>query len=322
LATLAIRLSACEPLNGFSFVTYLRPRSLLYSMERYESRVQEVEDEIRRLARSVEPDSLADAVTHISTSGGKRLRPVLTTLVCEAVTDDAPTDEQCESAVRFAAGVEFVHTSALVADDIIDRSDVRRGVSTVHEEYGHPTAVLTSNVLLGKALETIDDREAVEAMVDAVKHLGEGEAMELSDSLQKPDDYVELAHKKTGALFVASCDVGGIAGDATPDEREALREYGRHLGVAFQIRDDVLDYTSTQNDLGKPVGKDAVLERPSLVALHSKSEGARLADSVEYANAESLEHVEAAREALGALPSTEASEELDRIAGFVVERTS
>lgn len=290
-------------------------------MESFDDRVEEVNDEIRRLARTVEPESLADAVVHISTSGGKRLRPVLTTFSCEATTDDSPTDEQRDAALRFAAGVEFVHTSALVADDIIDRSDVRRGVPTVHEEFGHDSAVLTSNVLLGKALDIIDDRDAVEAMVDAVKNLGEGEAMELADAVETPDDYEELAYKKTGALFVAACEVGGIAGDATDAELDALRDYGRHLGVAFQIRDDVLDYTADEEALGKPVGKDAVLERPSLVALHSRVNDARLADSVEFARGRASEHVSEARDALDALDDTDARDEMRELAGFVVDRS-
>lgn len=290
-------------------------------MESFDERVEEVNDEIRRLASTVEPDSLADAVVHISATGGKRVRPVLTTLSCEATTADAPTDEQRSRALRFAAGVEFVHTSALVADDIIDRSEVRRGVPTVHKEFGHDTAVLTSNILLGKALEIIDDRDAVAAMVDAVENLGEGEAMELADDVGTPDDYVELAYKKTGALFVASCEVGGIAGDATDEELDALADYGRHLGVAFQIRDDVLDYTASEDALGKPVGKDAVLERPSLVALHSRENDARLADSVEFARERADEHATRARGALDGLDETEAAEEMRSLTDFVVDRS-
>ena len=290
-------------------------------MESYDMRVKEVNDEIERLARSVEPESLAEAVTHISTSGGKRLRPVLTLLSCEAVTGDEPTDEQRKRALRFAVGVEFVHTSALVADDIIDRSDVRRGVASVHEGFGHDSAVLTSNTLLGKALETIDDREAVSVMVDAVKSLGEGEAMELADTVETPDDYIDLAYRKTGALFVAACEVGGIAGDATDEEREALGEYGAHLGVAFQIRDDVLDYTASEDELGKPVGKDAVLERPSLVALHSRENAATLDDSVAFARSEADDHAEMARDALEPLTPTKARDEMRELADFAVERS-
>jgi len=291
-------------------------------MERFDERVEEIESALGRLASTVEPDSLAEAVLHVSKSGGKRLRPVLTLLSCEATTGDAPTDAQRDAALRFAVGVEFVHTSALVADDIIDRSDVRRGVPTVHEGFGHDSAVLTSNVLLGKALETIDDREAVAVMVDAVKNLGEGEAMELAGDVGSPDDYVELAHKKTGALFVAACEVGGVAGDATDAETAALRDYGRHLGVAFQIRDDVLDYTADEEALGKPVGKDAVLERPSLVALHSRANDARLADSVGFARESADEHATRAFDALDALDDTEAADEMRALTEFVVDRTN
>ncbi|MCX2819969.1 polyprenyl synthetase family protein [Haladaptatus sp. F3-133] len=291
-------------------------------MESFDERIAEVNDEIRALASTVEPDSLAESVVHVSTSGGKRVRPVLTTLACEAVTGDSPTPDQRDAALRFAVGVEFVHTSALVADDIIDRSDVRRGVPTVHEGFGHDPAVLTSNVLLGKALETIDDREAVAVMVDAVKNLGEGEAMELAGDVRVPDDYVELARKKTGSLFVAACEVGGIAGDGSDDELCALRDYGRHLGVAFQIRDDVLDYTASEEALGKPVGKDAVLERPSLVALHSRENDARLSDSVEFARDRADEHVNRASEALDRLDPTDASDEMRSLTGFAVDRSN
>ncbi|MDY6779438.1 MAG: polyprenyl synthetase family protein [Halobacteria archaeon] len=308
--------------------------------ERYDGYVEVVNDELRNLSRDVEPDSLSDAVEHVALAGGKRLRPLLTLLSFEAVTDTHPdTDLDVESqasldsddrdprfdeALRFAAGVELVHTSALVADDIIDRSDVRRGVETVHESYGHDFAVLTSNMLLGKALETIDNQRAVSAMIDAVENLGEGEAMELSDDLTTVDDYYELAYKKTGSLFVASCEVGAIAGGVADDadEMEALREYAENLGVAFQIRDDVLDYTSTQEDLGKPVGKDAVLERPSLVAVHSKSTDSRLSDSVEFALGEADERSESAKRALDGLESeSKPVDELRRIAEFAVERS-
>ncbi|MDY7081714.1 MAG: polyprenyl synthetase family protein, partial [Halobacteria archaeon] len=236
-------------------------------------------------------------------------------------------DKTRQQALKYAAGVELVHTSALVADDIIDRSDVRRGVPSVHESYGHSMAVLSSNKLLGKALEVIDDERAVSAMVDAVRNLGEGEAIELVNGVTTVDDYMDLAYRKTAALFVASCEAGAIAGDATDDEEAALKEYGEHLGIAFQIRDDMLDYTSTQDDLGKPVGKDALLERPSLVVIHSRNEGVRLTDSVEFARQRALSRIERAREALEPLTGDNRDEENDpvddlrSITDFVVKRS-
>lgn len=284
--------------------------------ERFDGYVERVETELERLGRDVEPSTLQEAVQHISLSSGKRLRPVLTLLSSRAVGGGT------KDAVELAAAVEFVHTSALVADDVIDRSEVRRGVQSVHEQYGHEYAVLTSNKLLGKALEAIDDRRAVQAMVGAVRSLGEGEAMELVGEVESVEDYLDLAYRKTGALFVASCEVGGIAGDASQRELKALKLYGRHLGIAFQIRDDVLDYTSTREDLGKPVGKDALLERPSLVAIHSRRNDARLTDSVEFARGKARERVGMARNALESLQDTEAKSELQRIAGYVVKRSA
>jgi geranylgeranyl pyrophosphate synthase len=121
---------------------------------------------------------------------------------------------------------------------------------------------------------------------------------------------------------VASCEVGGIAGGATEAEIDALGTYGGHLGVAFQIRDDVLDYTASEEELGKPVGKDAVLERPSLVALHSRENGAHLADSIEFARSEAEDRAEAAREALEPLATTEAREEMRGLTEFAVERSN
>lgn len=283
--------------------------------ERFHGYIDRVERELQCLSEDIEPQELGRSVQHISLSGGKRLRPLLTLLSCEAVSGDV------SRATELAAAVEFVHTSALVADDVIDRSEVRRGVQTVHERYGYRYAVLSSNKLLGKALESIDDRDAVRAMVDAVKNLGEGEAMELVGGVETVDDYMELAYKKTGALFVAACEVGALAGDAEEEETRALKSYGRHLGIAFQIRDDILDYTSTREDLGKPVGKDALLERPSLVAIHSRTNDARLTDSVEFARNVAKEEVGSARNSLEPLPESAAKDLLYELAGFVIDRS-
>lgn len=280
----------------------------------FEDEVALVEERMRAIADGVEPSYLGDAVAHVALAGGKRLRPILTLLSCEAVGGDRA------DAVDVAAGVELVHTSALVADDVIDRSAVRRGVPTVHEEWDHDTAVLASNQLLGRALETIDDREQVRSMVDALEALGEGEAMELAGAVETVDDYDALAHRKTAALFVTACDVGGIAGGASQTERDALRRYGEHLGVGFQIRDDVLDYTGTQDDLGKPVGRDELLDRPSLVALHSREEDARLVDSVAFARDRARDRVDRARAALDDLPESEATAALRDVTSFVVDR--
>lgn len=283
--------------------------------ERFEGYVEEVNEELDVLSDEISPPRLSRAVSHISLSGGKRLRPVLTLLACESVGGER------SDALRRAIAVEMIHTSALVADDIIDRSTIRRGVSTIHEKYGHEMAVLSSNILLGKAFEIIDDKRSVQVMTRAVRLLGEGEALELATDLETVDEYLNLAHKKTGSLFVASCKLGGIAGDGTEDEIEALGEFGKHLGIAFQIRDDVLDFTASSEDLGKPVGKDALLDRPSLVVIHSRKNGSDLIDSVNFAREIATERIEKARDSLEELESNPHSDELKDIAEFVIERT-
>ncbi len=283
--------------------------------ERLKPYAEEVEEMLQQVADDVEPGVLRDAVLHVSLSGGKRLRPALTLASFEACGGG-----DRDRARRFAVGVELVHTSALVADDVIDRSDLRRGEPTVHEEFSHDVAVLSSNVLLGKALKVIDDRRAVEVMVDAVEALGEGEAMELAVEDWTTDDYETLAYRKTASLFVAACRVGAVAADASEGFESCLSEYARHLGLAFQIRDDVLDYTSTADDLGKPVGRDALLDRPSVVAVHRSNTDGRLSDSVEYARQQAGRHRGSAKGALERLPESDGRRLLMDIADYAVER--
>ncbi|XGI84592.1 polyprenyl synthetase family protein [Halorutilales archaeon Cl-col2-1] len=283
---------------------------------RFTDRVEAVNDEIDTVASEITPEPLSDAVRHISLSGGKRLRPILTTVACEAVGGD-PLDSD---AVRHATAVELVHTSALVADDIIDRSEIRRGVSSVHEKYGHPMAVLSSNVLIGEAFDLIESSEAAEVMTDALVRLGEGEALELTEGLETVDDYFDLAYKKTGSLFLAACKLGAVSGDASQEEIRSVGEYGRNMGIAFQIRDDILDFTSNPGDLGKPVGEDALMERPSLVVIHSKANDVTVEESIGFARERAMSYVEDARSSLDTLDE-DATESLEEIADFVVERT-
>ncbi len=278
----------------------------------------EVNSELAEITADFEVEGLAESIRHITLSGGKRVRPILT-LLCFEMTDKGKGDR--EKALRYAAGVELVHTSALVADDIIDRAEVRRGVESVHERYGKDDAVITSNMLLGRALELIEDKRAVECMIEAVDSLGKGEAMELEGVIDSVDESLDLAYRKTAALFIASCVLGGLATDVGEGELDSLRAYGKHLGIGFQIRDDILDYTSTQEDLGKPVGKDALLERPSLVAVHSRETDSRLMDSVEFARGEARNRAEKARDAISGFPEGDAKQRLTAITDFVVTRS-
>ncbi|MEF8789930.1 MAG: polyprenyl synthetase family protein [Haloarculaceae archaeon] len=238
-------------------------------MEYLERRRARIEDRLEAVLDAVEPAALAEQVRHVSLSGGKRVRPTVTVLACEAAGGDPGLEsDTAGTAVDFAVGIELVHNASLVVDDIIDRSALRRGATAAHVEYGHGPAIVASDGLLGEAFALFStDEEAMQAVAEAMVELGEGEATELVDRPTNEAEYVELARRKTGALFRAAAELGAIAADADPYTVESFGRYAEQVGIAFQIRDDVLDATADAADLGKPTGQDAEMERPSLVRI-------------------------------------------------------
>ncbi len=229
-------------------------------MEYLEQRRERVENRLEAVLDTVEPAALREQVEHVSLSGGKRVRPTLAMLVCEAAGGDG------NEAVDFGVGIELVHNASLVVDDIIDESPVRRGVTAAHAEYGHGSAIIASDGLLGEAFSLFsEDERAMRVVSEAMVELGEGEATELVAQPTTQAEYMDLARRKTGALFRAAAEVGAIAADADPETVTAFGDYAERVGVAFQIRDDVLDATADPEELGKPTGQDEEMERPSLV---------------------------------------------------------
>ena len=278
-------------------------------MEYLERRVALVNERLQEVIDDVEPEELADQLEHVSLGGGKRVRPTVTILACEALGGD-PHD-----AVDFAVGVELVHNASLVIDDIIDRSDVRRGKPSAWAEYGYGPAIVCSDGLLGEAfaLLSVDD-QATQIVAEAMVELGEGEATELAAQPTNEREYMELARRKTGALFRAAAELGAVAADADAYTVEALGEYAERVGVAFQIRDDVLDATADADDLGKPTGQDAEMDRPSVVQVTDLTP--------EAANERAKAEANAALDALSTVESgnTDAREYLEDLARFVVVR--
>ncbi|MEF8820626.1 MAG: polyprenyl synthetase family protein [Haloferacaceae archaeon] len=229
-------------------------------MEYLERRVALVEERLADVVESVEPAVLREQVDQVALSGGKRVRPAVTVLACEAV-GGAPED-----AVDFAVGAELVHSASLVIDDIIDRSEVRRGTESAWAAYGYGPAIVTSDGLLGEAFALFSaDERAMQVAAEAMVELGEGEASELVARPTNEAEYMTLARRKTGALFRAAAELGAVAGGADPYTVESLGDYAEQVGVAFQIRDDVLDATGDADDLGKPAGQDEAADRPSVV---------------------------------------------------------
>lgn len=229
-------------------------------MEYLERRVAMANERLAEVTGAVEPSALGDEIEHVALAGGKRVRPTVTLLACEAAGGD-PQD-----AVDFAVGVELVHNASLVIDDIIDRSDVRRGTASAWAEYGYGPAIIASDGMLGEAFALFSsDEQAMQVVAEAMVELGEGEATELVAKPSNEDEYMTLARRKTGALFRAAAELGAVAAGADGFTIEAFGEYAERVGVAFQIRDDVLDATADADDLGKPTGVDEAVDRPSLL---------------------------------------------------------
>ncbi|MFU8866579.1 polyprenyl synthetase family protein [Natronococcus sp.] len=278
-------------------------------MELLERRRALIEERLVAVVDGVEPETLNEEVRHVALSGGKRVRPMVTLLACETVGGKP------EDAVDFGVGIELVHNASLVIDDIIDRSDLRRGTASAWAEFGHGPAIITSDGLLGEAFALFSaDPKATQVVAEAMVELGVGEATELSSQPSNEEEYMTLARRKTGALFRAAAELGAIAADSDPFTVEALGEYAERVGVAFQIRDDVLDAVADPEALGKPTGHDAALERPSVVQVTDLSPA--------EANARAREEADRAIDALERVDAVdrEAREYLRELAEFVVER--
>ncbi len=242
-------------------------------MEYLERRRALVESRLEAVIDATWPDAMTERLAHVSLSGGKRVRPMVTLLAFEAAGGELVGSEGrgttvSANAVDFAVGIELVHNASLVVDDVIDESGLRRGVESVWAAFGHGPAIATSDGLLGEAFSLFDDDDrAMRAVAEAMVELGEGEATELVAQPTSEAEYVELARRKTGALFRAAAELGAIAAAADTYTIESFGSYAERVGIAFQIRDDVLDATADAESLGKPTGQDEAMERPSLVQI-------------------------------------------------------
>jgi geranylgeranyl diphosphate synthase type I len=278
-------------------------------METLDHRRDRIEEHLEAVLDGTEPAQLREQMEQVTLSGGKRVRPTITVLVCDAL------DGEMETAIEFAVGIELVHNASLVVDDIIDESELRRGGQSAWMASGHGPAIVTSDGLLGEAFSLFAvDGQAIETVSEALVRLGEGEATELLTEPTTEAEYLQLAGRKTGALFRAAAELGAIAADADKQTVEAFGRYAEQVGVAFQIRDDVLDATADSERLGKPSGRDAELGRPSIVEVTELSP----AEADERARTQSEAALNALDEAN--LTSSRSRTYLEQLATFVVER--
>lgn len=236
------------------------------ALDSTELAMQQVDAVIRaRLASRV---ALIDQISrYIIGAGGKRIRPRLLLLFAEALGFQGP--ERYE----LAATVEFIHTATLLHDDVVDESSLRRGRPTANAMFGNAAAVLVGDFLYSRAFQmmvSVNRMRVLDVLADATNVIAEGEVLQLMN-MHDPDlsveDYLQVIRYKTAKLFEASARLGAVLAEAPPAVEEACAEYGRALGTAFQIVDDLLDYEGDSAELGKNVGDDLREGKPTLPLL-------------------------------------------------------
>ena len=212
---------------------------------------------------------ISKIATYLVSAGGKRIRPLLTLAMTHVLTGDM------KRAHGLAATVEFIHTATLLHDDVVDESVERRGRAAANEIFGNQASVLVGDFLFSRSFQLMvadGSLDTLKILSDASAVIAEGEVMQLQmqRNLQTTwDEYIEMIGAKTAALFAAACQVGAVISDANPELQEATHEFGYKLGLAFQIVDDVLDYSADQAVLGKTVGddlKEGKISAPVLLA--------------------------------------------------------
>jgi len=205
---------------------------------------------------------------HVITAGGKRLRPMLTCASARLL--GTPTEE----AISLAATVEFIHTATLVHDDVIDESDMRRGQESANHVWGNQASVLVGDFLFSRAFQlmiTAGSLEILKILSDASAQIAEGEVLQLSTQHNldtTTEMYYQVVQDKTSALFSAAMDVGIRIVGGSDEQIKAVQDYGFYMGQAFQVMDDVLDYSANQAKLGKSVGDDFAEGKVTLPLIH------------------------------------------------------
>ncbi len=284
---------------------------------------------------------------YIINSGGKRLRPALVLLSAGAMGYVG------EHHYELAAVVEFIHTATLLHDDVVDESNLRRGRETANALFGNAASVLVGDFLYSRAFQMmvgVGQMRVMEGLSDATNIIAEGEVLQLmncNDADITEADYLRVIRYKTAKLFEAAVRLGGILGRADAATEQALADYGMHLGTAFQLIDDVLDYSGDNETIGKNVGDDLAEGKPTLPLLyllkHGTAEQAKLVryaienggmtvfepilaailstGALDYTREQAQAEVDLAIRAIECLPDTVYKQQLIRLAEFSVSRS-
>ena len=285
---------------------------------------------------------------HIVAGGGKRLRPALLLLSAGAL------GYRGRAHLELATVIEFIHTATLLHDDVVDESQLRRGRRTANAAFGNAPSVLVGDFLYSRAFQMmvgLDDMRVMRVLADATNTIAEGEVLQLMNC-HDPDvgeaRYLEVVRRKTAKLFEAAARLGGVLGGAGAALEQGLADYGMHLGTAFQVVDDVLDYSGAAQETGKSLGDDLAEGKPTLPLIRAMQvgdpvqsglirraileggrdefarvlEAIRATDALEYARAAAGREARAAARAIDALPPSAFRDSLLELTVFSVTRRS
>jgi octaprenyl-diphosphate synthase len=285
---------------------------------------------------------------YIIDAGGKRLRPLLVLLSANSC------GYQGEQHTSLAAIIEFIHTATLLHDDVVDTSDLRRGRATANAKFGNAPSVLVGDFLYSRAFQmlvAIRNMDIMRIIADTTNIISEGEVQQLLNA-GNPDvteeTYLEVIRKKTAQLFDAAAETGAVLAGASPAQQSAMGKYGHHLGIAFQLVDDALDYNGNTDDLGKNVGDDLAEGKPTLPLIYAMQNGTpdqaalirsaieeggidqmddildaiNATGALEYTMLRAKQHADEAQLCLQDLPDTPERQAMLELADFAVQRNS
>jgi octaprenyl-diphosphate synthase len=330
-----------------------RPRRPIASMQLEEIRAL-VTDDLRSVDQAIVDRLASDVVLvnqisqYIVGGGGKRLRPLSVVLAARACGHAG------DKHVPAAAIIEFIHTATLLHDDVVDSSDKRRGRDTANHVFGNQASVLVGDYLYSRSFQMmveLGDMRIQEVMANATNTIAAGEVLQLMNA-HDPDttekSYLEVIYRKTAKLFEAGAQMAAILSGSPRSVEDAMIEYGRHLGTAFQLVDDTLDYTASADELGKNLGDDLAEGKPTLPIIHALAHAPddakaqlraaienggggehleaitrliRDSGGLEYTSRMAREHKDAAMVALEALPASRYRDALAALAEFSVARS-
>ncbi|WP_116475659.1 octaprenyl diphosphate synthase [Zobellella maritima] len=286
---------------------------------------------------------------YIVSAGGKRMRPMLTVLAARALGYEG------EDHIKLAALLEFIHTSTLLHDDVVDESDLRRGRDTANALFGNAASVLVGDFLYTRSFQMMTELNSMRIMQllsEATNIIAEGEVLQLmncNDPDTTEDSYMQVIYCKTAKLFEAATRLAAVLTHQPPEVEQAMLDYGKYLGTAFQLVDDIMDYSSDAGDMGKNVGDDLAEGKPTLPLLRAMAVGTpsqrdRIRDAIanrtgmdhlteimeilsdtralEYCEQRARAEADKAIASLAILPDSEHKSALTALAHMAVERTS